>query len=159
MVGEGRIATHNDPVMRDRTNYIIKVALDSHGLPGEFEQMWARTDEQGGYELCCIPFFTYGLSLGDRVAWSDTRRDAKAVSKSGHKTIRFAFQDRTVASDRHAEFHGDLVATGCLLEFFSDGYGALDIADEAQERAVLDVLGRWFEEGALSWEWADPVEP
>jgi hypothetical protein len=99
--------------MRDRSNYIIRVALEQHGLPGEFEQMWARTDDDAvGYELCAIPFFTYGLSLGDRVSWNDTSRDAVALSKSGHKTVRFAFQDRVVASARHEEFHGDLVPTG-----------------------------------------------
>ena len=49
--------------------------------------MWAKSDDVGGYELCCTPFFT-------------------------------------------------------------DGYGALDIADEVQERAVLSVLGRWHGEGA-----------
>jgi hypothetical protein len=159
MAGDARIATHSDPARRDRSNYIIRVALEQHGLPGEFEQMWARTDDAaGGYELCSIPFFTYGLSLGDRVSWNDTSRDAVALSKSGRKTVRFAFQDRGVASARHEEFHGDLVPTGCLLEFFTDGYGALDIADEVQERAVLSVLGRWYDEGTLSWEWADPVE-
>jgi hypothetical protein len=104
------------------------------------------------------PVIQVHAGAGDRVCWSDAGREAVVLSKSGHKTVRFAFQHRLVASARHSEFQGDLVPTGRHLEFFSDGYGALDIADEGQELAVLDVLSRWFGEGSLSWEWADPVQ-
>lgn len=54
-----------DPVWRDRTNYIVKLDLTEHGMPGDFEQCWTRTEDQRLFELCCIPFFTYGQSLGD----------------------------------------------------------------------------------------------
>ncbi len=70
---ESKIATHDDPVWRERTNYIVRLDLTDDGMPGCFEQMWTRTEEEQRFELCCIPLFTCGLSLGDVVSLaSDT---------------------------------------------------------------------------------------
>lgn len=60
-----RIATHQEAVWRDRADYIIRVDLADHGMPGSAEQMWTRATSDGMYEICCIPFFTYGIALGD----------------------------------------------------------------------------------------------
>ena len=154
---DSQIVTHSDPALPARSNYIIRVALGVHGMPDRFEQLWARKDDSG-YELCSIPYFTYGLSLGDRVAWSEGTDTVEILTKSDHKTVRFAFQDRQLAADRHVELHGQLAESGCRMEFLSDGYGAVDIADKGQERAALRVLSRWLKEGTLSWEWADPAQ-
>lgn len=157
MPDDAQIATHQEPALRHRSNYIIRIALDSHGLPGRFEQVWARQVD-ADFELCCIPYFAYGLSLGDRLIWSHHSESAEVVAKSGHKTIRIAFLDGDRARTEHQNLHGELARTGCLMEWLSDGYGAVDLADDTQERAVLEILGRWFEAGGMSWEWADPAQ-
>ena len=148
--------THQEPALRGRSNFIIRIALDGHGLPGRFEQLWTRKVD-AEFELCCIPYFAYGLSLGDRISWDEDAETAEVRAKAGHKTIRVAFENRDHARSQHEGLHGELVGTGCMMEWLSDGYGAIDLANGSQERAVLDVLGRWFEAGGLSWEWADPV--
>lgn len=61
------IVIHENPVWRDRANCILQADLTGHGLPGRFEQVWARDLRNGTYELCCLPFFTYGFALGDVV--------------------------------------------------------------------------------------------
>lgn len=99
---ESKIATHSDPVGRDRTNYIVKLDLTDHGMPGHFEQCWTRTDDQRLFELCCIPFFTYGQSLGDILEVILGTGQHKVESKSGHSTIRFAFTDDRRAHEQHA---------------------------------------------------------
>lgn len=60
------IATHPNPVWREKANFLIFADLGDHGMPGRWEQLWARQEGEE-FELCCIPFFTYGLALGDRV--------------------------------------------------------------------------------------------
>lgn len=62
------IVTHGDPARRDATNFIILARLDTYGMPGALELFWTRTQDQQRFELCCIPFFTYELSLGDVVS-------------------------------------------------------------------------------------------
>lgn len=60
------IATHPNPAWREKANFLIFADLEDHGMPGRWEQLWARQEGEE-FELCCIPFFTYGLALGDRV--------------------------------------------------------------------------------------------
>lgn len=90
--------------------------------------------------------------------WDDDSRTLATVEKSGHKTFRFAFSQPEEGKKSHESLHGSLVQSGCLLEFSSDGYGAVDLADDAQEAAVLGILGEWFDRGGFSWEWADPSQ-
>jgi hypothetical protein len=154
----GKIATHSDPVRRDRTNYIIQVDLTVHGMPGNFEQLWTRTEDQRSFELCCLPFFTYGVALGDLVAWDEnTNHLGPIVNQSGRRLIRVAFLDKPVAADCHAEVHGSLIQAGCLVEFSSEGYGSVDIAGGEQAIAVPELLARWVDDGTLIWEWGDQI--
>jgi hypothetical protein len=114
---------HADPVWRERANYIIQVGLEAQGMqPGTFEQLWTRTHDQRLFEVCCLPFFTYGIALGDEVRWTDSERQAVVTSQAGHWLIRCAFADRGDAERSHEEFHGPVVASGALVEFLRPGY-------------------------------------
>ena len=48
---DSKIATHDDPAWRDRTNFIVKLDLTDHYMPGSFEQCWTRTYDQRFFEL------------------------------------------------------------------------------------------------------------
>jgi hypothetical protein len=61
------IATHPNPAWREKANFLIFADLGDYGMPGRWEQLWARQEGNESFELCCIPFFTYGLALGDWV--------------------------------------------------------------------------------------------
>lgn len=161
VIDESNIATHDEPVARERTNYILRLDLGTDGMPGHFEQMWTRTEDKQRFELCCIPFFTYGLSLGDVITITDEHGAYRVDSKAGHRTIRFAIQDQEFAHRRHEELHGALAATGVLMELrgHAYGYGAIDIATQEQADAVIAVLRPLAENATLMWEWADPVVP
>jgi hypothetical protein len=155
---ESKIATHANPVGRDRTNHIVRLDLSEHGMPGRFEQCWTRTEDQRLFELCCIPFFTYGQSLGDLLAVELGTGRHKIHSKSGHRTIRFAFTDDRQAHDLHPQLHGALIqGAGCLVEYRNGGhYGAIDIDQEHKVNDVIDILTPLHDQGGLVWEWADP---
>lgn len=72
MTDESKIATHTDPVGRDRTNFIVKLDLAEHGMPGNFEQCWTHTDDQ---QLFNGPRRSTNASDGDR--YLTTVRSAK----------------------------------------------------------------------------------
>jgi hypothetical protein len=153
-VAEPKHATHADPVWHDRTNFIIQVDLEPHGMPsGSYEQLWTRTRDQGRYEVCCIPFFTYGIALGDVVVWNDADRRARIVEPSGRQVIRVAFNDPAEAVAAHEEFHADLLSTHALVEFRGAGYAAVDIDSDERLRAVLDVVDPLQTSGRAIWEW------
>lgn len=86
-----RIATHTEPVGRGRANFIVRLDLVQHGMPGYCEQVWTRTEDQRLFELCCIPYFTYGQSRGDMLQVTLGTGQHAAQAKSGHRTIRFNF--------------------------------------------------------------------
>lgn len=158
MTSDDKIVTHSDPVERTRTNYIIRLAVndppDDH-----FEQVWTRTDDRITFELCCIPFFPYGVSLGDlvRVATDGT---FEVVQKSGHQTIRVIILDAEFAHVKHTEFHDLVARTGVRCETFghASSYWAFDIADGQQADALIAAITPFSEERILDWEWADKLE-
>jgi hypothetical protein len=158
VIDESKIATHESPAARERSNYIVRLDLADDGMPGQYEQMWTRTEDGRHHELCCIPFFTYGLSLGDVILLTGDDGGRQMLAKSGHRTIRVAVQDETYAHEEHEGMHGALTKIGVLAEFrgHAHGYCAVDIADQAQADAVLDLLAPLVEAGTLIWEWADP---
>jgi hypothetical protein len=158
VVDDSMIATHDEPAARARTNYILRLSLAADGLPGRYEQMWTRTDDKVTFELCCIPFFTYNLSLGD-VIRKTADGEYEIVSKGGHRTIRFAIQDEKYQLEGHESLHASIASAGCLAEFRGHmlGYGAIDIVDEDQSETVQALLIPLAEQGLLMWEWADPA--
>jgi len=158
MVADSDITTHDDPVRRSRTNYLIRLDLTPHGAPGRWEQLWTRTEDKQSFEMCCIPFFTYGISLGDSLQVDQATGAHRVTTKGGHRTVRVAFTDDAVAHQEHDRLHavlsGDL---GCLVEFRGAHYAAIDIANDCQQEGVIEVLTPLFDEGKLLWEWADPA--
>jgi hypothetical protein len=160
MTDDSQIVTHSDPAWRDRTNFIVRLDLAPYDEPGRYEQCWTRTEDQRLFEMCCIPFFTYGISLGDLL---EVNQDTGAHSihrKSGRRTIRVNFLNDEAAHREHHHLHDALVGPlGCLGEFHGPHYAAIDLANDQQASAVIDVLTPLFEVGSLIWEWADPTLP
>jgi hypothetical protein len=160
MVEDSDIATHEDPAWRDRTNYIVRLDLTPHELPGKWEQIWTRTDDQKSFEICCIPFFLYGVSLGDTLRIDLEHGTYVVGNKSGHRTIRLAFTDDAAAHREHDRVHDALVGRlGCAVEFRAGRhYAAIDIVTSEQAAAVIEVLTPLARADHLIWEWADPVQ-
>jgi Domain of unknown function (DUF4265) len=155
LVPDERIATHSEPAWRDRSDYIIRVDLADHGMPGSSEQLWARRVDEHTFEICCIPFFTYGIALGDLVEWTEADQRATVRGRSGHRNLRIAFCDRSDATDEHESLHGKLVRAGCLVEFSGHGFGAVDLGNDEQREAALAVLAPYVEAERITWEWGD----
>jgi len=119
-----------------------------------------RTRER--FELCCIPFFPYGMALGDLVSWDDSAHRAQVAVPSGRRTVRVAFAGPKETDRYHDRVYGELAEAGFLIEFNSPGYGAVDVASAEQFDLAPRLLNPYVEQNILSWEWATSmpgVEP
>jgi Domain of unknown function (DUF4265) len=147
------IAKHDHPVWRERADYILQADLADHGMAGRYEQLWARRVGADHFELCCLPFFTYGYALGDtvglRVATGPFDRVLGSVVRPSNRALlRVAF----LTSDRHEDLHASLAASDRPHEWRSGGLVAVDI-----EGHVPEPLWRTIEalasDGHVEWEW------
>jgi hypothetical protein len=152
------VSTHEHPAWRDRADYILQADLTDHGMPGKFEQLWARNLGDGRFELCCLPFFVYGYALGD-VAKLQPGSDRFAevlgsvVTRSGRSLLRVAL---TGGAERHDDLHAAVAVSGRPHEWRGGGLVAIDI-----EGAIPDVIKQAIERLAANkraeWEWAVPA--
>lgn len=146
--------THQQPVWRNRSNFIIMAALEEHHT---FEQMWAHQEAEDVFEICCIPFFAHNLSLGDAVRTETrdgrTHQIAEVVRPSGRWTFRLWLGK---SSEDPLQVEAEMVGLGALTEWSSEKLLAVDASDEALAQVVADELargeraGRWiYEAGRL----------
>ncbi len=151
------IATHRAPVWRDRADFIVLVDLTDYELPGKWEQLWARRLGEREFELCCIPFFADGMTLGDVVeALPAPWRVQRVVRKSGRHLLRAAFASRTDPPEElHEQLHGALLQLGVLHEWRASGYVACSPGDDAELAALAALLRPHEARGELVTE-CDP---
>jgi hypothetical protein len=66
MINDSEVIQHLSPVWQYKANSLIHVHIDDD-LPKKFDQLWVNQLEDGCYQICCIPFAIYDLSLCDHV--------------------------------------------------------------------------------------------
>ncbi len=151
------IAVHRNPIWRSEANHFIFAEARVGDSPPEWEQLWSRQTKPGNFILCCIPYFTYDLALGDEVEASLNNSDRLAVTRvvkrSDHWTLRLWFGYHE-SSNIRAVLAEIARVPGCLLEAYTAQYIAADAASfEVAERLVerlteLQNLGKLtFEKG------------
>lgn len=145
MADRGPEATHRDPVWRERADFIIGAVLDDEQGT---EQLFSRQLGPRRFELCCIPFFTYGLALGDVVETDDDFTVSGVVQPSGHRTIRVWFGDTFLPRD---EFTDSVKSFGVEAEWSSSNLLAISAPDELTVRRVVDLVEQRTADG-LVWE-------
>jgi hypothetical protein len=146
-------AVHQDPVWRERANFIIHAELPEKDRPKRFEQLWARQLGDDRFEVCCIPFFVFDLALGDVVA--TTPRDGRkylvkrVVEPSGRYVFRVWFGQSFHPRD---EIASGLTALGSLIEWSSRNLLAVDVADAEHAQVVANFLMEREKAGHLIYE-------
>ncbi len=123
---ESKYVQHQKCVWEDKVNFIIQL----EGAYGEGmwvkEQVGTRKIEPGLVELCCLPFYLYGYTLGDILEISvNDLTFQRIVKKSGRFLFRIIFScpvERTVQIADHckSEFNA-------LFEWHSSKFGAVDL--------------------------------
>jgi len=134
-----KVATHPQPVWRSRANFIIIADFSNVELQDHWEQLWA--EQVGAYEfvLCCIPFFTYDLSLGDRVhTYSAGEREyviESVLERSQRRVYRLWLEG--ASEEGRLAVKSFLQTRSLLHEWRSDDFVAFDVASD--EPAVKDI--------------------
>ena len=133
-MNDADIATHEDPVWMAQANFIIVADLGDHGMRGRLEQLWARQLSAVEFMICCIPFFTHGIALGDRVLTS-LREERRYIiedvqERSGRRVSRLWLKD--VDESGRAEIRDFINEQHLLSEWYSRNLLALDIPEDPE---------------------------
>jgi len=121
------------------------------------ETPWAIPVGPNAFELDNLPFYAYGLSLGDRFLAEPNNDDPRphfkrVLEKSGNRTIRVIFDPPI---DESAESHSILdriVSLGCTYEGANPGYIVVNIPPESD----FERICQYATESGVQWEHADP---
>ena len=146
---------HSNQSPRDRPKLVkIRLPLEPDA-PYVTECVWARPIGDGLFVLDNVPFFAFGLGLGDKIyaqRASDSLLEFAGVAEhSGHSTYR-VFVDDSVESDRIETCWQQLQSLGCGRELGTAGLWALDVGPSVNLSSVYRVLERAEAEGVWSFE-------
>ena len=134
-----------------------KIALD--GPHDDIETQWANVVGDHLYELDNLPWYAYGVSLGDIVeAQPDSSGQlqfVRVVRKAGNRTIRVILE---VTPDGEQTFESKqtlrgVVERGCSFEGADRVLVAINIPPAVDLAGIADYLT----ETGFEWEYADPT--
>lgn len=163
MISARDVAQHNEPVWGQRADGLLLADLTDHGLPGKWEQLWVRARGIGDFEICCLPFFLYGLALGD-VVTAALDRDGNLVltgraKSSGRHLLRVAVSSAEHRQVIHEAIHRALTGLKLMHEWHRDGYAAIDLPADFDPNAAIDRLTTGIDTEHLAIEIASEMEP
>ncbi|MFG3046720.1 DUF4265 domain-containing protein [Streptomyces sp. NPDC048241] len=151
--------SHEDPAWRGESNFMAMVDLTPFDLPGMREQLWLReVDEGGAYEVSCIPFYAYGVALGDVVGTSDAHDVVRVIRKSGRRAIRVLFTEPRPSVDSRSALRAAVESANLLSEWNGDRMVAIDFPDGSSSQPIVDCIQGEVEGGTAFWEWSDSME-
>lgn len=137
------VKVHNNPVWRDRANFIIQAQVEHDGDDEIREQLWTRQITDDRFEMCCIPFFIPDLALGDEV---QTELDAagrqllkRVVRRSGNQAFWIWFEEDADRELLNSVYEG-ITRLGCLAEGYSKGLLAFNAESDSQAKQALEFL-------------------
>jgi hypothetical protein len=148
MAGRPREAVHEEPVWRDRANFIIAAEIAGESEV-KTEQLWARQVDEHRFEISCIPFFVYDLALGDVVETDGGYIVRRVVEPSGRFVFRVWFGESFHPRDEIAD---EIKALGSLIEWSSPNLLAVDAVDKEHAEMVAGFLAEREREGQLVYE-------
>ncbi|WP_284550421.1 DUF4265 domain-containing protein [Aestuariimicrobium sp. T2.26MG-19.2B] len=150
LTGQPSYSTHENPVWRERANFIINAPLRE---VDRFEQLWCRQLDEDQFEVCCIPFFVYNLALGDIVRTAPSGGMTYMISQVLNPSGRFVFRVWFGESFHPKEqIVKGLDSLGTLLEWSSPNLLAVDAHDSARAQVVAKYLAKQEDAGRLMYE-------
>jgi hypothetical protein len=136
----------------------------------QVETLWVARAGQDLYRLENIPFFAYGVSMGDVVLarWRQEDLDEldegeapgaygfpyfeRVVQRGGNRTLRLAFEDSAVSDEPAREALARLTAMGCDYELFPPRLAAINVPPAVS----LDGVMAYLVSTGRTWENGDP---
>ncbi|MBB4795360.1 DUF4265 domain-containing protein [Streptomyces nodosus] len=156
MVDIDDICGHPEPAWRDQADSLVMYDLTDSGMPGKWEQLWAKRLDDDRYMLCCIPFFTSDIALGDIFTTTSSGGfelsvDTVAV-RSGNVVIHALFREDATTEeneDRQGDLIEESVRLGVDREVFQLGYVALSCPIGSPEH--VEIEKRLYAYHLLEW--------
>lgn len=158
MMGSKKYIVHDDPAIMSIDQHIAMVDLAAFGFLNHMEQVWLRAEGGGSYEVLCIPFRVYGLSLRDTVRLDDEDIVTEVVRRGGHRTLR-----ALIGPNVPAEEITDITATvnslaedsGLLREWSGNRHVAIDVPVDQDSRDLQEFFAQQRSTERIYWEWSD----
>jgi hypothetical protein len=143
------VAVHPFPIWRDRANFVFAAHQGMKDGKNEWEQLWGQEVAPRRYVVCCIPFFVYGVALGDEIEIDTDFVFQRVLRFSGQVTFRvwFGKQDATKRQDLVREIE----AMKPLMEWSSENLLALSVP-EVEAQRMAGYLQLRENEGILQYE-------
>ena len=156
MTNENETITHDFPAWRDRSDFILACRLEGEDVPDKYswEQIWARQINETVFEVCCIPFFSYGLALGDVVNVATLEKKEYVIAglqkSSGHKTYRIWFLNVS----NWASVIDEINLLGCLVEVRWEKSALISLSAPTPDTKILleNYLLNLKSSGEITWE-------
>ena len=155
-MGEKIYILHDEPALAAERQHSALADLAPFGLDDEYEQLWLGDLGDGTFELRCIPFRVYGLSLRDRVTVADGLVTGLA-EPAGHRTLRaLIVPDPPGASleevrDGFIRFARE---EDLLIEWSGDRHVAIDFPPGRKPASLSELLLENQRAGNIAWEWS-----
>ncbi|MBI3731224.1 MAG: DUF4265 domain-containing protein [Burkholderiales bacterium] len=130
--------THQSPVWRTEADFLIMAKVDADGESQKWEQLWAKQIDTHKFVICCIPFFTWDMDLGDEVETTNDYVFTRVLRPSGYKTHRIWFGN-SLGTDTE-EVAQTLQNLGAEVEWSSRNLLAVSAASEEINCNVLKYL-------------------
>jgi hypothetical protein len=149
---------HLNPIWRDKANFIIGASvppLEESPNTEVWEQLWARMIKSNKFEICCIPFFSYGLALGDEVETDQFFMIKRVSKKSGNTTLRIWF-DEKLSAEQKDEFISNIGESKCLQEWYSENFLGLSSDSFRKTQLLIGLLEKYQTKGLISFEIGNP---
>ncbi len=143
---------HLNPVWREKANFIIGAQCTNKAdKTNAWEQLWSRKIADDIFEICCIPFFLYDISLGDEVKTDQNLWILEVTKRSGHFTFRAWFGNSKDPGirDNIMDRVNDM---GCLFEWYSTNLLAIDTPNEGLAKQIANYLYEKGQSGLLVYE-------
>ncbi|MFJ9710833.1 DUF4265 domain-containing protein [Streptomyces sp. NPDC101234] len=149
--------SHETPAWRGESHFMAMVNLAPFDLEGMLEQLWLRELNEGdSYEVCCIPFYAYGLALGDVVGKTDVVD--RLIRNSGRRVLRVLFAEPRPREDSRSALQEAVESAGLLSEWNGDRHVAIDVPEISVMQPIFDSVQGEIQDRTAFWEWSDSKE-
>jgi hypothetical protein len=153
------VKIHPDPIWGEKANFGLQIRIETGDarLDAEprYEQLFVKQRADDLYEVCCIPFFLYDVSLGDvlKVTTHDGAPVVEGVVEpSGHHTFRVWFGRVFMPVARDTVIDELSTLPGVLMEWFSPNLLGLDAENDDVARMLARFLETAMSRGQLQYE-------
>ena len=119
---------------------LFHLEQDEDGYPPfSIEGLWCKKASNDTYIVDNVPFYTYGISLGDEICVTEEDGEyhfQSIVNPSGNSTLRVHFNDKRMQMVRDK-----LLDMGCKVEISNlSSFVSINVPQEVSLKVVEDVL-------------------